>query len=84
MRAASAWRALLVAQVEERAAALGHRVLNLDVRETQETAIALFESLGYTALGHAPGLCAGARAAPSRGISTTSCSSPAAGAAPAS
>lgn len=45
---------LLVRRVEERAAALGHRVLNLDVRETQTTAIALFESLGYTRWGTHP------------------------------
>ncbi len=45
---------LLVRRVEERAAALGHRVLNLDVRETQNTAIALFETLGYTRWGTHP------------------------------
>lgn len=45
---------LLVRRVEERAAALGHRVLNLDVRETQSTAITLFESLGYTRWGTHP------------------------------
>jgi len=45
---------LMVTRVEERAAALGHRVLNLDVRETQKTAIALFESLGYTRWGTHP------------------------------
>lgn len=45
---------LLVERVEERAAALGHRVLNLDVRETQVTAIALFESLGYERWGTHP------------------------------
>ena len=45
---------LLVQRVEERAAALGHRVLNLDVRETQATAIALFESLGYIRWGTHP------------------------------
>ncbi|WP_332837741.1 GNAT family N-acetyltransferase [Neoroseomonas rubea] len=44
----------LVDKVEERAAALGHRVLNLDVRETQATAIALFESLGYVHWGTHP------------------------------
>ena len=32
---------LMVTKAEERAAALGHRVINLDVRETQATAIAL-------------------------------------------
>jgi ribosomal protein S18 acetylase RimI-like enzyme len=45
---------LMVRRVEERAAALGHRVINLDVRETQATAIALFESLGYTHWGTHP------------------------------
>lgn len=45
---------LLVARVEERAAALGHRVLNLDVRETQATAISLFEALGYVRWGTHP------------------------------
>ncbi|TPG53552.1 GNAT family N-acetyltransferase [Roseomonas nepalensis] len=45
---------LMVRRVEEHAAALGHRVLNLDVRETQETAIALFEGLGYTRWGTHP------------------------------
>lgn len=45
---------LLVQRVEERAAQLGHRVLNLDVRETQKTAIALFESLGYEHWGTHP------------------------------
>ena len=45
---------MMVQRVEERAAALGHRVLNLDVRETQATAIALFESLGYVHWGTHP------------------------------
>jgi len=45
---------LMVQRVEERAAALGHRVLNLDVRETQATAIAVFEGLGYTRWGTHP------------------------------
>lgn len=45
---------LLLQRVEERAASLGHRVLNLDVRETQKTAIALFESLGYQHWGSHP------------------------------
>lgn len=44
----------MVTKVEERAAALGHRVINLDVRETQATAIALFESLGYQHWGTHP------------------------------
>lgn len=45
---------LLVERVEERAAALGHRVLNLDVRETQTTAIAMFENQGYVHWGRHP------------------------------
>ena len=45
---------MMVRRVEERAAALGHRVLNLDVRETQATAIELFERLGYTRWGTHP------------------------------
>jgi ribosomal protein S18 acetylase RimI-like enzyme len=45
---------LLVRRAEERAAALGHRVLNLDVRETQLTAITLFEALGYVRWGTHP------------------------------
>ncbi len=45
---------LLVRRVEERAAALGHRVLNLDVRDTQTTAITLFEAMGYTHWGTHP------------------------------
>lgn len=44
----------MVALAEERAYALGHRVMNLDVRETQRTAIHLFESLGYTQWGTHP------------------------------
>ncbi|MCK8787297.1 GNAT family N-acetyltransferase [Roseomonas sp. NAR14] len=45
---------MLTRRVEERAAALGHRVLNLDVRETQTAAIALYESLGYVRWGTHP------------------------------
>jgi hypothetical protein len=45
---------LLVRRVEERAAALGHRVLNLDVRASQTDAIVLFEGLGYTRWGTHP------------------------------
>nr|WP_211847135.1 GNAT family N-acetyltransferase [Neoroseomonas eburnea] len=45
---------MMVGKAEERAAALGHRVINLDVRETQATAIALFESLGYLHWGTHP------------------------------
>lgn len=44
----------MVALTEERAHALGHRIMNLDVRETQTTAIHLFETLGYTHWGTHP------------------------------
>lgn len=44
----------LVERVEQHAAAVGFRVLNLDVRETQVRAIALFESLGYIRWGTHP------------------------------
>jgi ribosomal protein S18 acetylase RimI-like enzyme len=44
----------LVERVEEYAAGTGIRVLNLDVRETQSSAIALFEGLGYTRWGTHP------------------------------
>lgn len=45
---------MLVERVEEHAAATGVRVLNLDVRETQAIAIALFEGLGYVRWGTHP------------------------------
>jgi ribosomal protein S18 acetylase RimI-like enzyme len=45
---------LLVRRVEEHAATMGFRVLNLDVRETQESAISLFEGLGYVRWGTHP------------------------------
>jgi RimJ/RimL family protein N-acetyltransferase len=41
-------------RVEEGARALGYHVLNLDVRETQEAAIRLYESLGYRRWGTHP------------------------------
>jgi hypothetical protein len=44
----------MVRRVEEHAAAIGLRVLNLDVRETQAGAIALFEGLGYVRWGTHP------------------------------
>jgi ribosomal protein S18 acetylase RimI-like enzyme len=44
----------LTERVEEGARALGYQVLNLDVRETQEAAIALYESLGYIRWGMHP------------------------------
>jgi ribosomal protein S18 acetylase RimI-like enzyme len=45
---------LMMLKVEERARASGFRALNLDVRETQEAAIALYESLGYERWGVHP------------------------------
>ena len=45
---------LLTRRVEEAARALGYRVLNLDVRETQAAAIRLYESLGYQRWGEHP------------------------------
>ena len=44
----------LTASVEERARELGYHVLNLDVRETQAVAIAMYESYGYTRWGSHP------------------------------
>ena len=45
---------LLTSRVEDAARALGYHVLNLDVRETQEAAIALYESMGYIRWGVHP------------------------------
>jgi hypothetical protein len=45
---------LLTLRVEEAARAQGTQVLNLDVRETQTAAIALYESLGYRRWGEHP------------------------------
>ena len=47
-----AWQLTLA--VEERARDLGYHVLNLDVRETQEAAIRLYESLDYVRWGVHP------------------------------
>jgi ribosomal protein S18 acetylase RimI-like enzyme len=44
----------LTARVEDSARALGYQVLNLDVRETQDAAIALYESMGYIRWGVHP------------------------------
>lgn len=44
----------LTLAAEEWAQELGARVLNLDVRETQEAAIRLYQSLGYTEMGKHP------------------------------
>lgn len=45
---------MLLKRAEEGARAVGFQVLNLDLRETQTAAIALFESLGYTRWGEHP------------------------------
>ena len=45
---------MMTQRVEESARALGYHVLNLDVRETQEAAIALYESMGYIRWGVHP------------------------------
>ena len=45
---------LLTQRVEEGARALGYHLLNLDVRETQHAAIALYESMGYIRWGVHP------------------------------
>jgi ribosomal protein S18 acetylase RimI-like enzyme len=45
---------LLTLRVEEAARAMKFQVLNLDVRETQQAAISLYESLGYQRWGDHP------------------------------
>jgi ribosomal protein S18 acetylase RimI-like enzyme len=45
---------LLILRLEESAAATGVKVLNLDLRETQAAAIALYEGLGYQCWGTHP------------------------------
>jgi ribosomal protein S18 acetylase RimI-like enzyme len=45
---------MMTLRVEEAARGLGYQVLNLDVRETQDAAIALYESLGYIRWGIHP------------------------------
>jgi ribosomal protein S18 acetylase RimI-like enzyme len=45
---------IMTTRVEEAARGLGYHLLNLDVRETQEAAIALYESLGYIRWGVHP------------------------------
>lgn len=45
---------LMTQRVEEAARALGYQVLNLDVRETHEAAIRLYETLGYQRWGEHP------------------------------
>jgi ribosomal protein S18 acetylase RimI-like enzyme len=45
---------MMTLRIEERARMIGLRVINLDVRETQTAAIALYESLGYERYGTHP------------------------------
>ncbi|HEY1383013.1 MAG TPA: GNAT family N-acetyltransferase, partial [Dongiaceae bacterium] len=45
---------MIAEAVENHARGLGLKVLNLDVRETQEAAITLYRSLGYHELGRHP------------------------------
>ncbi len=45
---------LITSRIEDAARALGYHVLNLDVRETQEAAIALYEAAGYERWGEHP------------------------------
>ncbi|MBC7801188.1 MAG: GNAT family N-acetyltransferase [Gemmatimonadaceae bacterium] len=45
---------LMTLRAEDGARSLGYQVLNLDVRETQEAAIQLYESLGYHRWGEHP------------------------------
>ncbi len=45
---------LIVARIEERARALGFKVLNLDVRASQTAAISLYEAAGFTRWGIHP------------------------------
>jgi ribosomal protein S18 acetylase RimI-like enzyme len=45
---------MMTMRVEEGARALGYHVLNLDVRETQTVAIAMYESLDYIEWGRHP------------------------------
>ncbi len=45
---------MLTQEVEERARELGYHILNLDVRETQTVAIAMYESHGYVRWGEHP------------------------------
>ena len=45
---------MMTRRMEDGARALGYQVLNLDVRETQEAAIRLYEALGYHRWGEHP------------------------------
>ena len=68
---------MLTTAVEERARELGYHVLNLDVRETQEAAIRLYEITRLRALGRASGLRLRARPAGARLLLLASaCASP--------
>jgi hypothetical protein len=45
---------LITRRLEDRARALGYQVLNLDLRETQDAAVRLYEALGYQRWGVHP------------------------------
>lgn len=45
---------MLLKAAERAALEVGHSVINLDVRETQDAAISLYESEGYTLIGSHP------------------------------
>jgi ribosomal protein S18 acetylase RimI-like enzyme len=45
---------MLTGALEARARELGYHILNLDVRETQTVAIAMYESHGYICWGQHP------------------------------
>lgn len=45
---------MMVEAAEEKARAMGFAVINLDLRETQEAAIKLYESMGYVNFGAHP------------------------------
>jgi ribosomal protein S18 acetylase RimI-like enzyme len=45
---------MMTRRLEDRARALGYQVLNLDVRETQDAAVRLYEALGYQRWGVHP------------------------------
>ncbi|MEJ0072121.1 MAG: GNAT family N-acetyltransferase [Pseudomonadota bacterium] len=60
----------VTAAVEDAARAAGFRVLNLDVRETQTPALAMYEARGYVRWGSHPALRAGRRPVMSKAIST--------------
>lgn len=45
---------LITARIEDAARGLGYHILNLDVRETQDAAIALYEAAGYERWGEHP------------------------------